>query len=112
MYGIKLRNAGLEVKGFIHPPSTAKKLIRQVLYENPNLIIMSVIMPIMDGFKAAEILKKDDRTKNYPIMFLTNNAGDDLRERAKKLGAIDYIIKANYIPSEVVEKIKGFLDNY
>lgn len=62
--------------------------------EQPDIILLDVMMPIMDGFKVCEILKEDSRTRNIPVIFLT--ALSQHEEEARGLstgGAIDFIIK-------------------
>lgn len=76
--------------------------------ENPDIILLDIIMPKMDGFVA---LKKIRRVlKDTPIIMLTNLGQDEDIKKAKELGASDYFIKANHTPAEVVEKVKSLLN--
>lgn len=61
--------------------------------ENPDLILLDIMMPGMDGFEVAEKLKNDERSTNIPILFITANADSDSISRAFKAGGIDYITK-------------------
>ena len=56
-----------------------------------------------------EILKEDSRTKDIQVVIMTNMSQEEDQERAKELGAADYIIKAQVVPKEVVEKIKEII---
>ena len=111
MYAIKFRNAGFNYKYYLNPPAEAKELVEQVLKEKPNLILMSITMPVMSGLAATEILKKDKKTKDIPIIFLTNHSQKEDINRANKLGAVKYLVKATVVPSEVIETCKEFFDN-
>jgi len=76
---------------------------------SPDIILLDILMPKVNGFEVLEHLKKNETTKNIPVILLTNlNQKDDI-ERGLALGADDYLIKAHYMPSEVVEKIKGLI---
>ena len=72
----------------------------------PNLILLDLILPKMDGFEVLEELKKDDNTKDIPVIVLTNLESSQDIEKALALGANTYLVKANYDLKEVIEKIK------
>jgi len=67
-------------------------------------------MPKMDGLELLELLKKDDRTKNIPIILLTNLGQDKDVKKGLEMGADMYLIKAHYTPSQVVEKVEEILN--
>lgn len=75
----------------------------------PDLVLLDVVLPKKDGFEILEGLRADKRTQKLPVILLTNLGQKPDVERGLKLGADDYIIKAHYTPSEVVEKIKQVL---
>jgi len=77
--------------------------------EKPDLVMLDVIMPQLDGFGVLAELKKDPKTKDIPAIMLTNLGTDEDREKGAKLGAVDYIVKANMTPSQISEKIKKYL---
>jgi len=61
--------------------------------ECPDLILLDLIMPRVDGLKALSILKKDDRTKLIPVVILTAKSEDEYILDAGRLGAVDYLVK-------------------
>lgn len=77
--------------------------------EQPNIILLDVILPGFDGFSVLEGLKNNAQTKNIPVVMLTNLAQDEDKTRGSTLGAIGYIVKANMTPGEVVKKVREFL---
>jgi len=81
---------------------TAKK-------EKPDIVMLDVILPQIDGFAVLEELKKSNSTKNIPVIMLTNLGTDEDKEKGKKLGAADYLVKASLTPAQVEEKIKQYL---
>ncbi len=77
--------------------------------EKPDLVLLDVLMPKLDGFEVLEKLKADPKTKAIPVIMLTNLGQKEDVERAIQEGAADYLIKAHFVPSEAVEKIKNVL---
>ena len=75
---------------------------------NPNLIIMDVMMPIMDGIAACEKLRSDDKFNDTIIMFLTARGEDYSHVAAYDAGADDYVTKP-VKPKVLVSKVKGLL---
>ena len=77
--------------------------------ELPNIILLDVLMPKMDGFEVLDELKKDDKTRNIPVVILTNLGQKEDGQRGLKGGAVDYLIKAHFIPSDTVAKVRKIL---
>ena len=67
-----------------------------------NMILLDLIMPQMDGFTFMEQLKK-----KAPIIILSNLGQDEDKERAEKLGAVDYFVKSNTPITEIIKKVKA-----
>lgn len=77
--------------------------------KKPDLILLDLILPKMDGFELLDQLKKDPATKDIPIIILTNLERMEDVEKALKLGAKTYLTKANYTLQEVVDKVEKAL---
>jgi DNA-binding response OmpR family regulator len=77
--------------------------------EQPDLILLGVMMPVLDGWQAAEELRKDHETREIPIVFLT--ARSELKDRARgfDLGAVDYITKP-FDPVELALRVRALLE--
>lgn len=75
-----------------------------------QLIILDINMPRVDGFKFLEAVKEDEGCRNIPVVMLTTEGQDEDREKALKLGAIDYMVKP-FKPTELIEKVKQILSN-
>jgi DNA-binding response OmpR family regulator len=77
--------------------------------ERPDVILLDVMMPGLDGWRVAEELLDDDRTENIPIVFLTARA--ELRDRARgiDLGGVDYVTKP-FNPIELAPLVRDLLD--
>lgn len=77
--------------------------------KRPDLILLDLILPKMDGFGVLKGLKENQETKDIPVIILTNleNTGDV--QRALELGAMTYLAKANYTLTEILKKIEKIL---
>jgi len=102
MYVTKLELEGYEVK----LASDGEKGIKAVEEEMPELVLLDIILPKVSGFEVLKHLKGNADTKKIPILLLTNLGQRDDVSKGLKLGAEDYLIKAHFMPSEVVDKIK------
>lgn len=75
----------------------------------PDLILLDIIMPYMDGLEVLKKIKENEETKNIPVILLTNLSQKEEVDKGMELGAMDYLIKSHFTPSEVLEKIKSCL---
>lgn len=105
MYITKFSKEGLEV---IRAEDGAEGL-EMVKREKPDLVLLDIIMPKLDGFAVLKELKKDPATENTHVLLLTNLGQSEDVEKGQELGADDYFIKANHTPAEIVEKVKYLL---
>lgn len=106
MYGTKFNKSGLEYIYLNYPPEKVEEVIKNI---GPDIIIMDVIMPHMDGFTATERIKKDNKIKDIPLVFLTNLGQPEDIKKGMGLGAVDYLVSANFMPQDILTKIKGIL---
>jgi len=77
--------------------------------EKPDIILLDIILPKLDGFLVLKELKKEASTKNIPVIMLSNLGQDEDIKKGKKMGATDYFVKANHTPAEIVDKVKEVL---
>ena len=77
--------------------------------EKPDLILLDLILPKMRGFEVFKKLKKGSKTKNIPVIILTNLEGMKDINQAIELGATTYLVKTQYTIKEVIEKVKKAL---
>jgi DNA-binding response OmpR family regulator len=101
----KLRNEGYEVLEAVDGEEGLKKIKE----EKPDLILLDLILPGIDGFEVLAKTKEDPNVAQIPVIILSNLGQREEIERGLKLGAIDYLIKAHFTPGEIIEKIKNIL---
>ena len=71
----------------------------------PDLILLDIIMPKMGGFEVMEEMAKDEGIKDIPVIVISNSGQPVELDRAQKLGAKDWLIKTEFDPQEVVDKV-------
>lgn len=84
---------------------SGKEALEILKEETIDLILLDIMMPNMDGFEVCDILKKDPKTKNIPIIFITALTDETTIEHAYEIGASDYITKP-FKPKELLAKVK------
>ncbi len=109
MYSMKFTQAGHDFR----PVSDAEEAI-EILREgfNPDAIITDLIMPKIDGFTFLQMVKDENLAGDAAIIVLSNQSESEDLERARELGAIGHIIKANTIPTEVLSIIEGLISKH
>ncbi|MFZ2969796.1 MAG: response regulator [Minisyncoccia bacterium] len=84
--------------------------IKEIEKQKPDIVLLDIVMPKVDGFSVLKMIKKNEDSKDIPVVLLTNLGQKDNVERGFELGATSYIIKAHFTPSEVVKKVKEILE--
>lgn len=74
--------------------------------ELPDLILLDIILPQKDGYEVLDELKKDEKTKDIPVILLTNLESQEDIVKAFEKGATTYLVKSDYKLQDVVKKIK------
>ncbi len=105
MYKTKFEADGFEVFTADNG-ATGLELIKK---EEPDIVMLDIILPQLDGFSVLEQIKKDKTTKDIPVIMLTNLSTEEDKEKGKKMGALDYLVKASLTPGQISEKIKKIL---
>ena len=79
--------------------------------ENPDLILLDIVLPKINGFEVLKELKQKEETKDIPVIVLTNMENIEDIDKIIQLGATTYMIKTEYKLEEVIEKVKGVIGN-
>jgi DNA-binding response OmpR family regulator len=107
LYATKLNLEGFEVSLAVD----GEKGLKMAKEVKPDLILLDIILPKMDGFEVLKAIKQDKTIEKIPVILLTNLSQKDEVKKGLDLGATDYLIKAHFMPSEVVKKIKQTIDS-
>lgn len=106
IYATKLELEGFEVAS----ARDGEEGLKMAAKDKPDLILLDVLMPKLDGFEVLKRLKADEAVKDIPVIMLTNLGQKEDIEKGMQDGAVDYLIKAHFVPAEAVEKIKKVLN--
>ena len=98
MYAVKFKTAGHEVSAFQNGEEALVALREKPA---PDALLLDIVMPSMDGFQILEANRKENLATTTKVIVLSNQGQESDIEKATKLGAAGYIIKASAIPSEV-----------
>lgn len=100
----------LEVEGFeVKRVPNGEDALAATLEFKPNLILLDVMMPKVNGFDVLDILRNTPDTLNIKIIMLTALSQEADRKKAEQMGADDYLVKSQVVISDVVDRIKQHL---
>ena len=100
----------LTEKGFTAFPVDTTQKAWEVLRTHPiHFILVDIMLPQEDGLTFVEKLKKEKMYQSIPVMVLSNLGNEETIASARKLGVVDYVVKAEKTPEEIVEKISQYL---
>jgi DNA-binding response OmpR family regulator len=80
--------------------------LRMAAHESPDFIYLDLRLPGLDGFEVLERLRADTTTMHIPVIILTNYGEPELRERGTKLGALEFLVKADTTPAQLSESVE------
>ncbi len=100
----------LEKEGFsVVRVLDGEEAVKKIFEERPDLVLLDIILPGIDGFEVLKRLREDPQTAKIPVIMLTNLGAKEDIERGLKMGAQDYMVKAHFTPGEIVVRIKAIL---
>ena len=105
IYEKKLTNVGFEVK-IVTAGKAAKD---EALDWRPDLILLDVVLPDMDGFEILEAVKKEQELRDIPIYVFSNLSAKEDMERATSLGAAGFLTKSSFTPSQLADELKKIM---
>ncbi len=106
----KICRTKMEREGFnVSVAINGKEALKKIIEGDPQIVLLDIILPIMDGFEVLKRVKEDPSKSSVPIIMLTNLGQESEIEKGFKLGAEDYIVKAHLTVGEIIEKVKEIL---
>lgn len=87
----------------------AETALQKLPNKKPDLILLDLLLPGMNGYEFLEKIKATPEWKDIPVVILSNFGQEEDIQRAKQLGAIEFLVKAHYVPEEIISKIKEVL---
>lgn len=109
-YILKMYQLKLSLEGYtVEIAENGKDGVEKVKEFMPDIILLDILMPEMDGFEVLKIVKGEIETKDIPVLIMSNLGQEDHIQKGMALGAVGYVVKSQFTPSKVVEKIKETL---
>lgn len=105
MYAVAFMREGFTV----YTAPDGERALEKYQNKEPDILLLDIMMPKLDGYGVLREVRKDVKKKYIPIVMLTNLDPSHFENNASFDCVDEYLIKANYTPSEVVEKVKGVL---
>ena len=105
IYEKRLTDAGFEVK----ISASGKAVKDEMIFWEPDLVLLDVVLPDIDGFEILEIIKKEPDIRDIPVYVLSNLSAKEDIERATSLGAAGFLTKSSFTPSQLAEEVKKIL---
>src|SRR4030042_1796124 len=106
LYATKLREAEFEVE----IAANGQEGLKKVKTKKPDLLILDIVLPAVNGWEILEEIKKIEGLQDLKIVIFSNFTSKEEVEKGLSLGAVKYLIKSHYTPSEVVREIKKILE--
>lgn len=106
IYAAKLKLEGFNVE-IANDGEAGVKAVKKLM---PDLILLDIMMPIMDGFSVLHAIKTDKETKDITVILLTNLDSPEDVKRGLEMGASDYMVKAHFVPSDIVDRVRNILN--
>jgi CheY-like chemotaxis protein len=105
MYSVKLKIEGFDVIS----ACDGEKGLELIKEKKPEIILLDLSMPGMDGFEVMKNLKKNKQLYKIPVIILTNYDLPEMRKQACELGALFFVVKAQHLPSDIAKMVKEIL---
>lgn len=107
MYGQKLARGGYQVI----PARNGEEALKLAQTQQPDLILLDIIMPKFNGLDVLQTLKADSRTEKIPVILLSNIPKYTSQAKGQALGALDYFFKVDTVPADLLSLVNQRLGN-
>jgi len=105
IYTTKLKSSDFEVE----VEDDGARVVAQIEKIKPDLVVLDIVLPHMDGWDILRQIRGNKLIRNTKVMILSNLGQKDEVDRGMSLGAVKYLIKADYTPTQVVAEIRKLL---
>ncbi len=112
VYQIALKAAGFRVESIVMGGEAIEKVkkVKSGQLKKPDLILLDLILPDINGLEVLQEIRKYEETKDLSVVILSNYNSEGLEKNGYDLGNEQYLVKAQYTPTQLVALIKGMLE--
>ena len=108
---VKVYEVRLKAEGFdVEVVANGDECLEKVFHFPPDIILLDLMLPLMDGFTVLETLKANEQTAEIPVIVFSNRSNPEDISRVMQLGAVDFLVKVSTPPEEVIHKIHNALE--
>ncbi|PIZ57459.1 response regulator [bacterium (Candidatus Torokbacteria) CG_4_10_14_0_2_um_filter_35_8] len=86
--------------------------IKKAKEENPDVVVLDILMNGTSGIDVLEEIKKDPKTKKIPVLVFTNLVQEHIKKKVKELGAEEFIVKTDIVPNDIVKKVEKIVNRH
>jgi len=105
IYTLSLQKEGFEVI----VADDGEKGVQKAKESYPDLILLDLLLPKLNGLEVLRILKNDPKLKEVPVVIITNFSDNEITKKSLEMGALDYLVKVNIDSNDIVKKAKDIL---
>jgi len=105
MYETRLRQEGFQIV----LAENGADALELAVQEHPDIILLDIILPQIDGFAVLREVRLNPKTREIPVLMLTNLGTPEDKDKGVRYGATEYLVKANLTPTDVAETVKKYL---
>ena len=105
IYNTKLKDSGFEVD----TATDGEECLKKIGEKKPDIILLDIVLPNTNGWEILRKVGKDENLKTVKIIVLSNLSQKEEVDKGMQLGAVKFLIKSHFSPSEVVEEIKKII---
>ena len=102
LLGKKLRKEGY----YVLAAGDGEAALKQMREERPDLVLLDIVLPRLNGFEVLSEMRKDEALKKVSVIIISNSGQPAEIEKAKESGVQDWLIKTEFDPKEVLEKVR------
>ncbi|MFH1462395.1 MAG: response regulator [bacterium] len=107
IYSTKLKESGFSVE----VASEGEEALRKIQEKKPDLLLLDIVLPQVDGWEILKNIKSQENLKSLKVIILSNLGQKEEVKKGISLGAVKYLIKAHFTPTQVVAEIKKVLES-
>ena len=105
IYTAKLKDSGFEV----NTAFDGEECLRKMEEKTPDLLLLDIVLPNTNGWEVLRKIGNDENLKTIKVVVLSNLSQKEEVDKGMKLGAIKFLIKSHFTPSEIIEEVKKIL---
>ncbi len=107
---VRLYTNIFQVEGYnVVSASSGKEALEKLQQLTPTVILLDLMMPNMSGFDFLEQIRESEKTKDVPVIVLTNLATDDTQQEIQKYNVKKFLIKSDYMPKQILEEVQSVI---